>query len=554
MASFAFSAAVEAGSAAGKGAAEAAPEVGRVKPVSSAELGDIFNRIALESHDQKPFAETWGAPSGQHPDLMMTRKTERQAGTDQESHDSTPNTIPNQDQAAREAAKHILNLNRPTNSRKTQLNNGRQGKQMRRPSQIEAYFMRVRQRRLDNKLIRAIALALRKQPNRLHERLIMVAETKGLLANRELEGSRLTGAKELKELDDAVDLIFRHHPESLSTAERNRLSEVPQSLDAASESKPSAASIQSKPAQPMDLEDQGTRLAPKEILKKFRSLDSLRRDLKDLSQSAILRVFSKWFYQIRAYVLRVRRRAQDKRIMAAIELLLNKKPDWLDEYAKEIASELGVHVDHEGLEANAPELKELKNAANLISKHQPDLLSPVGSKESQVPEILDVTSESKPVQSMATESKEDLHQDRHVGTDRERHAPELSNPERARMAAKKILADSRSDYYKGLDASSPTGKRKGLSPLKEFLMRPWNWYIDSKLEKSIADILQHQPSWLKSQVGAEVKPVDRKIESKLNHAAAFIYDHDETSSILPNWLIWKEYQKKYKNLQITKNK
>ncbi|PLW32514.1 hypothetical protein PCASD_14635 [Puccinia coronata f. sp. avenae] len=179
--------------------------------------------------------------------------------------------------------------------------------------------------------------------------------------------------------------------------------------------------------------------------------------------------------------------------------ILQKRPAWLEVWAQNEAAYRGVVVRLD-IESNNPgELKKLKNAANLISKHHPYVLS----------------------------------------TDR------LTD-------AQKILQQANSDYRQWREKSNFSDGRWGaLSRLKKNLMRPWRNLVDQQLEKSVDYVLEHQPNWLRSRMKEEVREVDSNVEMKLNKAAAFIRKHDASEQILSDSKILDQLGK---SMGVGKNK
>jgi hypothetical protein len=220
---------------------------------------------------------------------------------------------------------------------------------------------------------------------------------------------------------------------------------------------------------PENLQAERAQFAAKEILKMSKKQNNLIRELSRGPPSRILQLLS----QTKAYFMQ-------EKLTNAIAEILQKRPAWLEVWAQNEAAYRGVVVRLDIKSNNPGELKKLKNAANLISKHHPYVLS----------------------------------------TDR------LTD-------AQKILQQANSDYCQWREKSNFSDGRWGaLSCLKKIFMRPWRNFVDQQLEKSVDYVLEHQPNWLCSRMKEEVREVDSNVEKKLNKAAAFIRKHDASEQIL----------------------
>jgi hypothetical protein len=189
----------------------------------------------------------------------------------------------------------------------------------------------------DRKLQKAILLILKKQPKWLGDWASKMAEQNEMKFGGELLAHYPTG-----ELQDAATLIYTHYPGLLSAEKRADFKASLPRLE--------YDSLQKKKAW----------TAAKLILKDQQ--DQIRI-IKKAPQSKLSKIWN--YYKGKFMTWRLRR---------AIAVILRKKPDWLDERPRNTAFKLEVDLD-QGEEKFLEATSELKNAADLIYKNHPTLLS-----------------------------------------------------------------------------------------------------------------------------------------------------------------------------------
>ncbi|KAA1128628.1 hypothetical protein PGTUg99_016186 [Puccinia graminis f. sp. tritici] len=198
-------------------------------------------------------------------------------------------------------------------------------------------FWRTKGTPRDRKLQKAVLLILKKQPKWLLDWASKMAEKNEMKFGGELLAHYPTG-----ELQDAATLIYTHYPGLLSAEKRADFK--------ASLPRLKYDSLQKKRAW----------TAAKLILKDQQDQIKIT---KKAPQSKLSKIWN--YYKGKFTTWRLRR---------AIAVILRKKPDLLDERPRNTAFNLGVDLD-QGEEKISEATSELKNAADLIYKKHPTLLS-----------------------------------------------------------------------------------------------------------------------------------------------------------------------------------